>query len=247
MTSADDEPQPSGKGILHPEGMRAVRALAAGVVHEVNNILGVIIGNVHLAKKHLTDVPALEKYMGEVRDAAEEGRELMRNLSMLATNQSPRARILSLNDLVSNAISGLRSDTDLDLSAEDPAVEIDLWLAQDALSSLAQFMAATKAVSSIRVATRVVGSAVALTVEDDGVSPAEKELATVFTPFAKLDRRPKADLALTKLADLASRSGGMITAGVREPHGLRIVLTLPVVSSVASGDGPGVPLAKKRM
>lgn len=247
MTTPEDESQPSGKGILHPEGMRAVRALAAGVVHEVNNILGVIIGNAHLAKKNLANASAVEKYMGEVRDAAEEGRELMRDLSILATEQSPRARVLSLNDLVRNAVSGLRTDTELDLSGEDPTVEIDLWLAQDALSSLAQFMAATNAVRSIRVATRVVGSAVALTIEDDGASPAEKELHSLFTPYAKLDRRPKVGLALTKLADLASRSGGLVTASERQPQGLRIVLSLSVVDAAISGDGPGVPLAKKGM
>ena len=70
----DDESQPPGKGILHPEGMRAVRDLASGVVHEVNNILGVIIGNAHLAKKNAANVEAVAKYMGEVRDAADQGR-----------------------------------------------------------------------------------------------------------------------------------------------------------------------------
>lgn len=247
MSTGDDESRASGKGILHPEGMRAVRSLAGGVVHEVNNILGVIIGNAHLAKKNLGNAEALERYMGEVRDAAEEGRELMRNLSILASNQSSRARVLSLNDLLSNAVSGLHAGVDLDLSGEEPAVEVDLWLAQDALSSVAQFMAATKAVNSIRVATRVVGAAVALTIEDDGGSPSEKELLTIFTPFAKVDRRPKLGLGMAKLADLASRSAGFVTAAAREPHGLRIVLTLPVVRAVASGNGPGVPLPKKSM
>ena len=242
---AADESQPPGKGILHPEGMQAVRDLAAGVVHEVNNILGVIIGNAHLAKKNASNAEALEKYMGEVRSAAEEGRELMRQLSTLAGDESGRARVLSLNDLVTNAFSRLDSPTELDLSGEQPKVELDLWLAQDALTGLGQFMAATKAVKSIRVATRVVGSAAALTIEDDGASPSDEELRALFTPFAKIDRRPKAGLSLTKLADLSSRSGGYVTAGVREPHGLRIVLTFPVTAGEASGDGPSVPLSKK--
>ena len=119
MKMADDDPDASGEGILHPEGMRAVRDLAAGIVHEVNNILGVIIGNAHLAKKNLGDVEALQKYVGEVRDAAEEGRELMRNLSILASSQSPRARALSLNDLLSNVVSGLGTPVELDVSKDD--------------------------------------------------------------------------------------------------------------------------------
>ena len=244
---AGDESQPPGKGILHPEGMQAVRDLAAGIVHEINNILGVIIGNAHLAKKNASNVEAVEKYMGEVRDAAEDGRELMRRLSVLAGQESGRARALSLNDLVTNAVSELGATAELDLSAEDSTVQLDVWSAREALSGVAQFMAKTKAVTSIRLATRVVGAAAALTIEDDGANPSEKELRALFTPFTKLDRRPKVGLELTRLADLAARSGGFVTAGAREPHGLRIVMTLPVADGPASGDGPGVPLSKKGM
>jgi signal transduction histidine kinase len=227
--------------------MQAVRDLAAGIVHEVNNILGVIIGNAHLAKRNASEAEALEKYMGEIREAAEDGRELMRHLSVLAGQEPARARALSLNDLVTNAVSELGATVELDLSAEDATVQLDVWAAREALSDVAQFMAKTMAVTSIRVATRVVGSAAALTIEDDGASPSEKELRVLFTPFTKLDRRPKVGLELTGFADLASRSGGYVTAGVREPHGLRIVLTLPVADSSALGDGPGVPLSKKGM
>lgn len=242
---SDDEANPSGRGILHPEGMQATRDLAAGLVHEINNILGVIIGNAHLARKHISDPSALEKYMGEVRDAAEGGRELMRGLSALAGSDSPQTRVLSLNDLVGNAVSGLEIPVTLDLSGEDPVVRLNLWLAQDALIGVVQFMAATKTVSAIRVATRLVGSAAVVTIEDDGVSPSDKDLRVMFAPFAKLHRRPNAQLGLTKLADLASRAAGFVTAGVREPQGLRVILTLPVEEGAASGDGPGVPLAKQ--
>jgi signal transduction histidine kinase len=244
---ADDESEPARKGILHPEGMQAVRDVSAGIAHEVNNILGVIIGNAHLAKRNASNAEALEKYMGEIRDAAEDGRELMRHLAVLAGQEPVRSRDLSLNDLVTNAVSELGATVQLDLSVEDVTVQLDVWAAREALSGVAQFMAKSMAVTSIRVATRVVGSAAALTMEDDGASPSEKELRVLFTPFTKLDRRPKVGLELTGFADLASRAGGYVTAGVGEPHGLRIVLTLPASDSPASGDGPGVPLSKKGM
>lgn len=241
----EGDPPSNGKGILHPEGMRAARDLAAGVVHEVNNILGVIIGNAHLAKKNLDNPAGLEKYMKELRNAAEEGRELMRHLGILAGGTAIRARVLSLNDLVHNAVSGIKKPVEMDLSGEEPAVELDLWLAQDALGSLARFMADTNAVSSLRVVTRVVSGAVALTLEDDGGSLTDKELRKLFAPFSKAERRPKTGVGLTKLADLAARFGGRVVAGTREPNGLRVVLTLPVASAGGSVDRPGVPLSKK--
>lgn len=233
-----------GKGILHPEGMQAARDLAAGVVHEVNNLLGVIIGNAHLAKKNASDTEAVTRYMQELRDAAEEGRELMRHLGILAGSEPMRPRELSLHDLVTHASSGLGTPVERDFSREDLMVRIDVWLAQDALRSVFRFMADTTAVSSIRAATRVVGPAVALTIEDDGGTLSDTELRMLFAPFAKANRRPKSGLGFTKVADLASRSGGHVVASNREPSGLRIVLTLPLASRSHSGDGPGVPLAE---
>lgn len=229
----DDDRERAGKGILHPEGMRAARDLASGVVHEVNNVLGVIIGNIHLAKKNLSSAEAVERYIGEIRDAAEDGREIMRQLAMLAGDGSTRARLISLNDLVHQVVPGPATPINAELSTVDPTVRLDLWLAQDALSSVAGFMSTTKSVTSVKVATRILGQAAMLTIEDDGPSPTKEELATLFTPFTKLDRRPKIGLDLTKLAHLAERYGGHVAAAACEPHGLRVVLTLPIADEAS--------------
>lgn len=238
---AEGDAPEDGQGILHPEGMRAARDMAAGVVHEVNNILGVIIGNAHLAKRAGADAHSFEKYIGEIRNAAEEGRELMRSLGVLANGYRARPRMLSLNDLIRSTVSGAPIRARLDLSKRDPAVVLDLWLAQDAIGSLIAFMAETNSVDTLRIATRIAGSAVAVTLEDDGCSLDAAELAVLFTPFAKADRRPKTGLRLAKLADLASRHGGRVAASRREPQGLRVVLTLPLAQE-SSGDGPGMTL-----
>lgn len=219
---------PDGKGILHPEGMRATRDLAAGVVHEVNNVLGVVLGNAHLARKNATDPVLVEKYVQEIRAAAEEGRELMRQLGSMASGDPVRARAISLNDFATNAVSDLRIDVDLDLAGSDPKVSVDLWLAQESLGALARFMADSSSVRSLRVATRVAGDAVALTFEDDGRSLSARELRTLFAPFSKVERRPRSGLGLAMLADLGARYEGHVVATNREPHGLRVVLTLPL-------------------
>lgn len=229
----NDDRERAGKGILHPEGMRAARNLATGVVHEVNNVLGVIIGNAHLAKKNLSSAEAIERYIVEVRNAAEEGREIMRQLSMLATDGSTRARVVSLNDLAHQVVSALTTPVDVELSVVDPTVRLDLWLAQDALSSVAGFLSATQPQTSVKVATRILGQAAMLTVEDDGPSPTNDELTTLFAPFTKLSRRPKVGLELTKLAHLAERHGGHVAAAACESQGLRVVLTLPIAKEAA--------------
>ena len=224
----DSRRAPDGKGILHPEGMRAARHLAAGVVHEVNNILGVVLGNAYLAKKNASDPASVEKYVAEIKAAAEGGRELMRQLGVLASEESLRARDLRINDLATEAVSSVRVKVDLDLATTDPTVVLDSWLAQECLGALARYMADSSSVQSMRVASRVVGNAVALTFEDDGQSLTAKELRSLFAPFAKAERRPRAGIGLSRLADLAVRFDGHVVATNRKPRGLRVVLTFPV-------------------
>lgn len=237
----DDDAARSGKGILHPEGMRAVRELTVGLVHEVNNILGVIIGNAHLAQKEPTDAVGVEKYVGEIRVAAEEGRVLMQELALLAGAGPRWGRAVSINEAVAKAVSTLDAPVNLGLDGGDPSVEIHPSMAHAALVDALRFMAEGKDVSSIEVTTRVRGSEVELVFEDDGPSPSEGEIDAMFTPFAKLGKRPKVGMRLAKLADLASRSRGRIVAAARVPRGLRVVMALPVA---ASGDGPGVALTE---
>ncbi len=75
-------------------------------------------------------------------------------------------RALSLNDLLSNAVSGLEAPVTLDLSSEDPVARLNLWLAQDALRGAIEFMAATKTVSSIRLAATELANCSNIAVHD---------------------------------------------------------------------------------
>ena len=236
--------EPAGEGILHPEGMRAACDLAVGLVHEINNVLGVIIGNVHLARKNLGDVSALERYLREVRDAAEEGREVMRQLSQLGASRPANCALTSLNDLAHQIVSGSPKPVDVEPSEADPTVLLDPRLAQDALSSALGFMTATSSVTSVRVATHIVETAGMLILEDDGPAPKPRELASLFSPFVNVHGRPKVALDLTKFAQLAERHGGHVSATGKEPNGLRLALVLPLAERSLSADRPGVALAE---
>lgn len=247
MSGLEDEQANDGQGILHPEGMKAVQSLALGVVHEINNVLGVIIGNSHLAKKHAGDAQAVERYLGEVRTAAEQGREVMRQLGALAGERTGRRRKVALNDLIHQATAEVEVPVELGLSEPGPTVQLDLWLGQDAVRGALAFMANTHSVRAIRVATRIFGRAAMLTLEDDGPSPTEDELGALFMPFSRLQRRPKPGLHLTKLAYLASQVGGHVSTSSVRPQGLRIVLTLPAVDDAGLLDSPGMPLPKEGM
>lgn len=218
------------EGILHPEGMRAVRDLSEGIAHEVNNVLGVIIGNAHLSQKELADDHVAQKFLGEIRSASEAGRTLMKDLGMLTGQRAFRPHVISVNDLLERATGEITASTELDLDQRDPKVLVDLWFTQEAIGSVLAFMAACPAVSVLRATTTSDGSILRLILEDNGPTPSDAELRRLFVPLANISGRPKPLFSLTKLADLAARFEGAVVGVGTEKGGLRIELSLPLAS-----------------
>ena len=220
---------PTARGVLHPEGIRAARSLAAGVVHEINNVLGVILGNLHLGERQLPDGHPARKFLGEIKKAVEDGHEAMQNLSVIARDRVLKPRVWSLNELVERAIASVEADIESDLCDLGPRVSTEVWVAEGAIASAIGWLAGSEPATGIEVSTHLRGGEAEVVIEDDGPTPSEAELSSFFTPYAHIVRRPKAGLRLTKLADLAARSSGSVSAKPGRKGGVRITLRLPAV------------------
>jgi signal transduction histidine kinase len=75
------------------------------------------------------------------------------------------------------------------------------------------------------------GGRVSIEVSDDGPGVARDKLPHIFERFYRAgapSRRPGSGLGLAIAAEIASAHGGTAQAAPVTPHGLRIMLTLPV-------------------
>jgi two-component system cell cycle sensor histidine kinase/response regulator CckA len=77
--------------------MEAIGQLAGGVAHDFNNILAVILAN---AEFGLEDLGAGATHLAEIRDAANRGAALTRQLLTFSRKQQRQARPLALNAVV---------------------------------------------------------------------------------------------------------------------------------------------------
>ena len=82
--------------------MEAVGQLTGGVAHDFNNILSVIIGNLQLLERPLSDNEMLQKQLQAGIRAAKRGADLTRRLLAFSRKQVLEPKLLSLNDLVSS-------------------------------------------------------------------------------------------------------------------------------------------------
>ena len=93
---------------IEAQKMEVIGQLAAGVAHDFNNILGVIIGYSDLAKTELdSNVPA-QKYVEEIRQAAERAVGLTRQLLIFSRKQTVQPAVLNLNEVVKDMEKMLR-------------------------------------------------------------------------------------------------------------------------------------------
>ncbi|MBI1840175.1 MAG: response regulator [Verrucomicrobia bacterium] len=89
--------------------MEAVGTLAGGVAHDFNNILGVILGNVELARQDLDPKhPALDS-LDEILKASRRGKSLVRQILAFSRRQPPDKKALQLMPLIEDAVKMLRA------------------------------------------------------------------------------------------------------------------------------------------
>ena len=93
---------------VEAQKMEVVGHLAAGVAHDFNNVLAVIIGYSDLIEQDLGQSHPLQKYIGEVRNAAKRAAGLTQQLLIFSRKQTVQAVELQLNDVVKGMEEMLR-------------------------------------------------------------------------------------------------------------------------------------------
>ncbi len=89
--------------LIHSEKLSAVGQLAAGVAHEFNNFLNVILGRIQLA--------IVEDSIDEIKDSLQvieqvswRGSDLVKNLSAFAKPRAPKLKIQEITDVIESVI-----------------------------------------------------------------------------------------------------------------------------------------------
>lgn len=90
--------------LLQAHKMEAVGALAGGVAHDMNNVLGVVMGMASVLQTKLADDPALLKHVDGILNATRRGRSLTRNLLGFARKSDKRSDTVNLNAVVEDVL-----------------------------------------------------------------------------------------------------------------------------------------------
>jgi len=212
--------------------------LAAGAGHELNNLLGKIIGLAELTIDEVADRPAASAELETLISVAEQGARVVRRLECCSARNIARPRHFDLAALVEAAcVAADARRRDLAVIRDLPAGP--LWIladdsllrvALDAILDNASRWGASRATVSRRTLQDIAGEWQAeVVVRDDGAGMSPEVLARAFEPFFTTRSSERAAGVGLNLARAAmSECGGRIEVESSPGAGTMVRLTLPI-------------------
>jgi PAS domain S-box-containing protein len=222
------------------EGAQRVEVLgrlAAGVAHDLNNLLTVLVGYTRLLRETPGRAPDEQQMLGEMSAAGAEAAKLTARLLALGRNRAP-ANPVSVDAVVRELDALLRvlvrGDVDLHtrLRAPDARVVADpTAIEQIVLNLVSNARDAIEGEGAVTIATETVTPDgrpwLRLTVADTGRGMDRATLDHVFDPFFTTKQGRSTGIGLYTVAAIVRQAGGEITATSEPGGGTTFVVDLP--------------------
>lgn len=215
--------------LIYSEKMASLGQLAAGVAHEINTPLGIILGYAQLLKKELKDHPEIAEELGIIESQAEVCKKIVSDLlSFARSSENVRGKkFISLNDCVVHTADMIRHTLELDdiklelhLSEDLPEIFADEdRLRQVILNLLNNSHDAIGRGGEIHIWTYREGDQVVLEIGDTGCGVSPEIRDRIFDPFFT-----------TKPPRQGTGLGLSVSYGIIQEHGGSIEVYSPPVS-----------------
>jgi len=236
------------KMLRHNERMDAIGQLASGIVHDFNNILGIILGNVELLLRVPFQNEEQNKKINTINNAALMGKNIVKKLHSFTTNKLEQKENVNINDLISNMDTVIDQSTVRNFQL-DVQLSNNIWLtyivASDFESALFNLVInADDAIlhnGKITIQTSncvlddkfcqlnsgaIAGEYILLTVSDNGEGITVEVMQHIFEPFFTT-KTSGTGLGLALVFGFVNRSLGYITLDSELGSGTTFNIYLP--------------------
>lgn len=219
-------------------------AVTQGIAHNLNNLLGVVIGYVDLIKAYHEKPELVKKNAQHLEDAVNRIVAIIKQLTNLVVKHKPQLARLTLSRLLEAAVRRYQGENRIDqpIRIDNPlgdlALETNAEVFEDSLAKLLinaweSYHDAPDEQRSITVRTEVVergedGRQLLVHVEDGGRGLDQETLDHAFEPFISSKHTVGVGMGLTVARHSMRNLGGEVTLANRENGGAVATLRHPL-------------------
>jgi signal transduction histidine kinase/CheY-like chemotaxis protein len=253
LRRAHDELQTTLDQLIQSEKVRALGEMSAGIAHEFNNILAIIVGKTQLMLERAGEA-GLREELAVIEEAAWRAADIVRRLQAFALRRmEDKLSPVDLNRLVEDAVTltrprwkdesearGVRVELVTDLREPAPVLGNVADLREMATNLILNALDAMPNGGRLTLATRRHADRVELVVADTGVGMPEEVRRRAFDPFFTTRAPQRSGLGLSVVQGILARHGGTIEVESQEGRGTTFRIALPTTHA-ASGAGGVAP------
>lgn len=239
--------------LLQAQKLEAVGKMAAGLAHDLNNVLAAARSNADAARRAASEDPEMDRRMQRILEAVDRAALLIRRLPTLRLGHGGDPELLEVNEVIRRAresvLEPLLGDgvrLELDLEPSLPAVYVDRsHLEQIVLNLVVNADQAMTQGGRVRLTTRESpfhgdrseltfgdppGPCVVLEVRDDGPGIPEEIIDRIFDPYFSTKGETNSGLGLATVFALVRRAEGGLRVENLAEGGASFRIFLPCLS-----------------
>jgi PAS domain S-box-containing protein len=255
--------------LARSQRMEAIGSLAAGVAHDLNNILSGLVGYPELILLELPEDSPLRQRMEKIRESGQRAAAVVQDMLTLARRGVSTDEVVDLNGIVEGYLASPEFER---MRADHPRVDFQKDLAADLMAVKGAPVHLTKVVMNlvsnaaeaapsggqVTIATRnryvdtrwtgyepiPEGEYVRLSVLDNGIGISTGDLRKIFEPFYTKKRMGQSGtgLGMTVVWSTVKDHRGFVDVRTREGMGTRFDVYLPVTREAPDEIEPRVVL-----
>ncbi len=231
--------------LIQAEKLASMGQMAAGIAHEINNPLGVVLMYSYLLKEEVADSSKSREDVDRIIAEAERTRTIVRGILNFAREEKVERAATDINALVRSAVSGIlgtspkgKIQVDFRLDQSLPPQWVDAGQLRQVFDNLLKnAVEATPGGGLIRVSTEDGDGEFVVTVADTGPGIPEENLPKLFHPFFTTKKVGKGTgLGLSVCYGIVKMHGGTIQAANNPDGGASFTVRIRK-AGVAVGTG----------